>query len=154
MVKEGTFREDLYYRICEMIINLPPLRDREGDKILLARHMLTRMAKDQNSNITGFTPEATQAIESYTWPGNIREMENKIKRAVIMCEEKMIAPFDLAISTGEDLSINLRQVRQNAEITAIQKAISISDNNYSAAAKLLGITRPTLYDLIKKYNIN
>jgi two-component system NtrC family response regulator len=153
MVKEGTFREDLYYRICEMVINLPPLRDREGDKILLARHMLTRMAKDQNSNITGFTPEATQAIESYAWPGNIREMENKIKRAVIMCEEKMIAPFDLAISTGEDLSINLRQVRQNAEITAIQKAISMSDNNYSAAAKLLGITRPTLYDLLKKYNI-
>ncbi len=153
MVAEGTFREDLYYRICEMVIDIPPLRDRSGDKILLARHMLDKMASAQNRTINGFTPEATQAIESYQWPGNIREMENKIKRAVIMCDGKLITPSDLQMHDPESLSINLRHVRQEAEKTAIKQAISMSDGNYSAAAKLLGITRPTLYDLIKKYNI-
>ena len=153
MVAEGTFREDLFYRICEMVINIPPLRDRQGDKILLARHMLDKMADEQNRNITGFTQEATQAIEAYHWPGNIREMENKIKRAVIMCDEKLISPDDLALSNAEEFSINLRQVRQDAEKGAIKLAISMTDGNYSAAAKLLGITRPTLYDLIKKYSI-
>ena len=153
MVAEGTFREDLFYRICEMVINIPPLRDRQGDKILLARHMLDKMAGEQNRSITGFTPEATEAIEAYHWPGNIREMENKIKRAVIMCDEKLISPDDLALSNAEEFSINLRQVRQDAEKGAIKLAISMTDGNYSAAAKLLGITRPTLYDLIKKYSI-
>jgi two-component system NtrC family response regulator len=153
MVAEGTFREDLFYRICEMVINIPPLRDRQGDKILLARHMLEKMAGEQNRNITGFTPDAAQAIETYSWPGNIREMENKIKRAVIMCDEKLISTDDLAISSEEEFSINLRQVRQDAEKGAIKLAISMTDGNYSAAAKLLGITRPTLYDLIKKYDI-
>ncbi len=154
MVAEGTFREDLYYRICEMVINIPPLRDREGDKILLARHFLEVMTADQKSKVTGFTNEATQAIESYPWPGNIREMENKIKRAIIMCDTKHISPEDLTISAVENFSINLRQVRQDAEKSAIKRALSMTDGNYSAAAKLLGITRPTLYDLVKKYDIN
>jgi two-component system, NtrC family, response regulator len=154
MVAEGTFREDLYYRICEMVINIPPLRDREGDKILIARHLLEKIVEDQKSNILGFTAEATQAIETYPWPGNIREMENKIKRAVIMCDERHVAPEDLVIGNTGTLSINLRQVRQEAEKRAIKQAISMTDDNYSAAAKLLGITRPTLYDLIKKYDIS
>ena len=155
MVKEGTFREDLYYRICEMVIHIPPLREREGDKILLARHLLEKFAKEQNRKISGFTPEAAQAIESYAWPGNIREMENKIKRAVIMTEEKHVTPQDLALRADDTgLSINLRQVRQEAEKRAIYKALYLTDNNFSAAAKLLGITRPTLYDLVKKYDIN
>lgn len=154
MVKEGTFREDLYYRICEMVINIPPLRDREGDKILLARHLLDKFAEEQNQKISGFSPEAAQAIETYSWPGNIREMENKIKRAVIMCEKKYILPADLDLSAEETLSINLRQVRNEAERKAIHKALYLTDNNFSASAKLLGITRPTLYDLVKKHNIN
>ncbi len=153
MVAEGTFREDLYYRICEMVINIPPLRERAGDKILLARYLLEKMAEEQKRNISGFTTEATLAIESYHWPGNIREMENKIKRAIIMCDEKFVSPIDLAIDDPESFSINLRQVRQEAEKAAIKQAISLADDNYSAAAKLLGITRPTLYDLIKKYNL-
>lgn len=153
MVKEGTFREDLYYRICEMVINIPPLRERSGDKILLARHILEKLSKDLNNSINGFTAEATQAIESYHWPGNIREMENKIKRAVIMCDEKFINPQDLQLDNVDSFSINLRHVRQEAEKSAIKQAISITDGNYSAAAKLLGVTRPTLYDLIKKYNL-
>lgn len=153
MVAAGTFREDLFYRICEMVINIPPLRDRQGDKILLARHMLDKMSTEQNRSLNGFTAEATQAIEAYHWPGNIREMENKIKRAVIMSDEKLVTSEDLALSNAEDFSINLRQVRQDAEKGAIKLAISMTDGNYSAAAKLLGITRPTLYDLIKKYSI-
>lgn len=153
MVAENTFREDLYYRISEMVINIPPLRERTGDKILIARYLLEKLTEEHNRNLNGFTPEATQAIESYHWPGNIREMENKIKRAVIMCEEKFISPQDLQIDDPDSFSINLRQVRQNAEKAAIKQAISITNGNYSAAAKLLGITRPTLYDLIKKYNL-
>ncbi len=155
MVKQATFREDLYYRICEMVINIPALRNRAGDKILLAKHLLEKIAGDQARNIIGFTAEAAQALESYSWPGNIREMENKIKRAVIMADGKHISSEDLDLQNNEEsLSINLRQVRQDAEIKAIQKALYLTDSNYSAAAKLLGITRPTLYDLLKKYNLN
>jgi two-component system NtrC family response regulator len=154
MIPEGTFREDLYYRICEMVINIPPLRERQGDKILLARHFLEKFSQQQQRKISGFSTEAAEAIEGYQWPGNIREMENKIKRAVIMCEEKYITPIDLALAAPNELSINLRYVRQEAERIAIKQALSMADGNYSAAAKLLGITRPTLYDLVKKYEIN
>ena len=154
MVRDGTFREDLFYRICEVVIEIPPLRERQGDKILLARHLLQKYTAAQGRNINGFSPEAAEVIEAYSWPGNIREMENKIKRAVIMCEDKYITPFDLALATPQSLSINLRHVRQEAERSAIMQALSLTDGNYSAAAKLLGITRPTLYDLVKKYEIN
>ncbi len=156
MVSEGTFREDLYYRISEMVIQLPPLRHREGDKILLARHLLKKFAESQNKDVKNFTPEASAAIESYHWPGNIREMENKIKRALIMSDTKNITVDDLALPTADsdDLSINLRQVRQEAEKKAIIKALNMADGNYSTAAKLLGITRPTLYDLVKKHGID
>lgn len=154
MVAEGTFREDLYYRISEMVIDLPPLRERQGDKILLARHLLNKFAQEQGRQIKGFSPEAATAIEQYEWPGNIRQMENKIKRAVIMCDTNQISPDDLGLRTQEEgLSINLRQVRQDAEVSAITKALNMSNGNVSHAAKLLGITRPTLYDLVKKYNI-
>ena len=153
MIKEGTFREDLYYRICEMVINIPPLRDRDGDKILLARHLLKKMAAEHNPTVTGMTSEAAQAIESYDWPGNIREMENKMKRAIIMCDEKLISSEDLSIFDQQELNLNLREVRHNAERGALVKALSVTDGNNSTAAKLLGITRPTLYDLLKKYNV-
>ncbi|MEJ2445163.1 MAG: PEP-CTERM-box response regulator transcription factor [Exilibacterium sp.] len=153
MVKEETFREDLFYRICEMEINIPPLRSRKGDKILLARHFLRKYAEEHGQNITGFTADATEAIEAYPWPGNIRELENKLKRAVIMCEEKCISTYDLGISTADTIDINLRKVRQDAEKTAISQALSMTDSNISAAAKLLGVTRPTLYDLLKKYDL-
>lgn len=153
MVDEQTFREDLYYRVSEMVLDLPPLRDREGDKILLARHLLTKYTEEQGRAIAGFTPEAAASIETYPWPGNIREMENKIKRAVIMCEGKQITIEDLDLAEGEETRINLRQVRQDAERSAIIRAINRCDGNISAAAKLLGVTRPTLYDLMRKYTI-
>jgi len=152
-VHQGSFREDLYYRICEMTVDIPPLRDRQGDKILLARHFMQKFAKEQNQHITGFTQEAIETIESYNWPGNIREMENKIKRAVIMADEKTISCEDLGLAPVADLSLNLRQIRHEAEKQAILRALSMTDNQISAAAKLLGITRPTFYDLIKKYDI-
>lgn len=153
MVAEGTFREDLYYRISELVINLPPLRERAADKVLLARHLLKKFTEEQHRSIKGFSPDATAAIENYEWPGNVREMENKIKRAVIMCEGKQITAADIGLDTGDQLSINLRQVRQEAEINAIKKALSLAEGNVSNAARLLGITRPTLYDLLKKYEI-
>jgi two-component system NtrC family response regulator len=156
MVADGSFREDLYYRISELTIDIPPLRDRESDKILLARHFLQQMAEEQHRSITGFTPEAAEAIENHTWPGNVREMENKIKRALIMCESKLISVDDLGLndcSEGREPALNLRHVRQEAEKSAIINALTMADNNISSAAKLLGVTRPTLYDLIKKYDI-
>ena len=153
MVKENTFREDLYYRISEIVIDIPPLRERQGDKILLARFMLKRFAKEHNKNINDFTPAAAGAIEAYDWPGNIRELENKIKRAVIMSDAKNIDAADLGLADDNALSINLRTVRQNAERAAINTALAIASGNMSACAKLLGITRPTLYDLINKYGL-
>jgi two-component system NtrC family response regulator len=153
MVKAGSFREDLFYRICEMTVVIPPLRNRLGDKVLLARHFKLRFAKEHGQNVTGFTPDAIAAIENYGWPGNIREMENKIKRAVIMADGKHITREDLGLAEAGELSLNLRHVRQEAERGAILRALSMTDNNISAAAKLLGVTRPTFYDLIKKYDM-
>ncbi len=154
MVAEGSFREDLYYRISELVLDVPPLRDREADKILLARHFLKNMAEEQKRSINGFTSDAMDAIEAYAWPGNVREMENKIKRGIIMCEGKHISAEDMDLTEhNQELPLNLRQIRQEAEKNAISNALTITDNKISAAAKLLGITRPTLYDLIKKYNL-
>jgi len=153
MVQDGTFREDLFYRICEMTVDIPPLRARQGDKVLLARHFMHRFAKEHRQQITGFTQDAIAAIESHNWPGNIREMENKVKRAVIMAESRYVTREDLGLEVAGELSLNLRHVRQEAEKQAILRALSMTDNNISAAAKLLGITRPTFYDLIKKYEM-
>lgn len=156
MVKEGTFREDLFYRIAEMVIDIPPLRDRPGDKSVLARHFLTKYAVDRYAGITGYTDEAIAAIEAHDWPGNVREMENKVKRAIVLAEGKNIRSADLGLQSHEQSidGLNLRDVRQNAERRAVIQALSITNNNISAAAKYLGITRPTLYDMIKKYSLS
>lgn len=153
MVQEETFREDLFYRICEMEIHIPPLRERHGDKLLLARHFLRKFIEQSPQQVTGFSSEAVDAIEAYDWPGNIREMENRVKRGVVMCDDKLVTSEDLGLVSDESLNINLRQVRHNAEKNAILRALAVKEGNISAAAKLLGVTRPTLYDLIKKYNV-
>ncbi len=154
MVEEGTFREDLFYRICEMEIEIPPLRNRYGDKLLLARHFLRKFVEqNKQQNVIGFSAEAVEAIEAYDWPGNIREMENRVKRGVVMCDDKQVTSEDLGLISHESLNINLRQVRHNAERNAILRVLAMTESNISATAKLLGVTRPTLYDLIKKYNI-
>lgn len=154
MVSEGDFREDLYYRISEIVINIPPLRERQGDKIILARALLEKYLQELDSKATGFSPTAVAAIESFEWPGNVRELENKIKRAVIMADGKSILTEDLGLNEENTLDISLKTVRSNAEKGAINAALLIGENNITNAAKLLGITRPTLYDLMNKYQIS
>ena len=155
MVEDGSFREDLFYRLCEIDIHIPPLRERQGDKVLLARHFLRLFANEHNQGINGFSPDAVNAIEAYNWPGDVRELSSKIKRATIMCEGKTIAVEDIGLQDDcNEEPINLKAVRDEAERKAIIKALSMNDNNVSAAAKALGVTRPTMYGLIKKYDIS
>ncbi len=153
MAANEEFREDLYFRISEMEINIPPLRDRDGDKTLLARHLLQRYVKQQDRAAVSFSKEAIAAIESYNWPGNVRELENRVKRSLVMCDGKYISSTDLGLNEASDIFINLKQVRTDAERKAINQALTISEGNMAAAAKLLGVTRPTLYDLVKKHQI-
>ncbi len=155
-IKEGNFREDLYYRISEMVIDIPPLRDRGGDAIVIATALLKRFCEQQNKKIMSFTEEAAKAIELYRWPGNIRELENKIKRAVIMADTVNIGVDDLQLQQGADeqtAPLNLKEVRELAETNAINRALGYTQNNVTNAAKLLGVTRPTLYTLFTKYAI-
>jgi two-component system NtrC family response regulator len=150
----NAFRDDLYYRIAEITIDIPPVRDREGGRIVLAQHLLSKFATQQGRAIKGFTDDGHDAIETYAWPGNVREMENKIKAAVIMAEGKMVSAADLGLSVVEaPPSLNLRIVRQNAETQAIRQALIRTGGNISRTAELLGVTRPTLYDLMSKYGV-
>ncbi len=156
LIKEGLFREDLYYRVSEITINIPPYRDREEGRLILARTLLQKYSKLQKRAINGFSDDAVRAIEAYSWPGNVRELENKIKGAVIMADGKMVTAMDLGLqdTDGESESLNLREVRQAAESKAIRVALTRSYGNISKAAELLGITRPTLYDLLNKYGLS
>ena len=156
LIKEGLFREDLYYRVSEITINIPPYRDREEGRLILARTLLLKYCKSQGKAINGFTEDAVRAIESYNWPGNVRELENKIKGAVIMADGKLVTAADLGIKAGEgkEESFNLREVRQQAESKAIRVALTKCYGNISKAAEMLGITRPTLYDLLGKYGLS
>src|SRR5690606_22747877 len=143
-----------YYRISEITINIPPVREREGGRILLARHLLHKFAHEQGKGIKGFAEDAQDAIDAYEWPGNVREMENRVKAAVIMADGKYVTAEDLGLApSDEPLSLNLRTVRQHAETRAIRQALIRTGGNISRAADLLGITRPTLYDLLQKYDI-
>jgi two-component system NtrC family response regulator len=156
LVKEGRFREDLYYRISEITIRIPPLREREGDALLLARTFLDQYSEEHRRNLRGFTPDAVSAIEAYSWPGNVREMENKVKRAVIMAEGNRITAEELELAdpgSGSALQLNLREVREAAERAAVQRAMSLFNGNVSQAAEALGVSRPTFYDLMNKYGL-
>jgi two-component system NtrC family response regulator len=155
LIQDGRFREDLYYRVSEITINIPPLKDREGDALVLAKAFLNRFIDEMNSKVKGFTPEAVQAIESYDWPGNVRELESRIKRSTIMADDVYVTAQDLQLeeSAQEDLPLNLKEVRQDAERKAIMRAMNHYDENISEAASALGITRPTLYNLIEKLGI-
>jgi two-component system NtrC family response regulator len=154
-IAAGQFREDLYYRINEATIRVPALRERQGDSLLLARAFLERFARQLKRPIKGFTPQAIEAIEEYDWPGNVRELENRVKRAVIMADGTQVSLEDLELPTpGDDAEqqpFNLREVRERAESEAIVRALARTDGNVSKTAELLGVTRPTLYNLMKKY---
>jgi two-component system NtrC family response regulator len=150
----GVFRDDLYYRVSEITIEIPPLRDREGGRLVLAQFLLNKFAKQQGRVIKGFSDDGHDAIEAYAWPGNVREMENKIKAAVIMAEGKFVTAADLGLAVVDSPpSLNLRVVRQSSETNAIRQALTRTSGNISRTAELLGVTRPTLYDLMAKYGI-
>ncbi|MEE4185880.1 MAG: PEP-CTERM-box response regulator transcription factor [Gammaproteobacteria bacterium] len=155
-IAEGRFRDDLYYRISEITIEIPPLRERTGGRLILARTLLEKFAAKQNRSFKGFSTDAQHAIQSYHWPGNVREMENRIKGAIIMADGKQITAADLSLEAVDSRppSLNLREVRAAAESEAIRRALVHASGNISQAAKLLGITRPTLYDLVEKYGID
>jgi len=155
MIAAGTFREDLYYRLAEIVVRIPSLAERHGDAALLAKHFLARFAREMNPQVRGFAPGALAAIESWSWPGNVRELENRLKRAVIMADGKLVTAgdLDLAAPAGESLPVNLKAARESADRQVIRKALAQTDGNISGAAKLLGISRPTLYDLLKQYGL-
>ncbi|MFQ3235128.1 MAG: two-component system NtrC family response regulator [Paraglaciecola sp.] len=156
MVIQEAFREDLYYRIGEISIFIPPLRDRGNDVILLARTFLTQYNEDFKTNIKGFSDKTVKAMLQHPWPGNIRELQNKLKSAVILAESTHIQPQDMSLQINEyDTSeiLNLREVRENAESRAIRNAFHVAERNMSRTAELLGVTRPTLYALIEKYHL-
>jgi two-component system NtrC family response regulator len=158
MTAAGSFREDLYYRLAEIVVKIPSLAERSGDSVLLARHFVNRFGRELNPGVQSLSPDAIDAIHAYGWPGNVRELENRIKRAVIMADGKSVTAADLdlaaAAQSAEVLPINLRSAREVADRKAIRQAMSRTDNNISGAAKLLGISRPTLYDLLKQYRLS
>ena len=156
LIAKDLFREDLYYRVSEITIDIPPYREREEGRLILARTLLTKYAKQQGRAIIGFSDDANAAIEAYSWPGNVRELENKIKGAVIMAEGKQVTALDLGISSADDEpeSLNLREVRSRAESKAIRTALMKNFGNISRTAEQLGVTRPTLYDLLNKYGLS
>jgi two-component system, NtrC family, response regulator len=159
MTQDGRFREDLYYRLAEIVVRIPSLAERSGDAALLARHFLNRYAATMNPAVKGLAPDALAAIDRHDWPGNVRELENRMKRAVIMADGRLLSAADLDFDTGatgeddDDGAINLRAVRDAADQKAIRRALARADGNISNAAKLLGISRPTLYDLLKQHGL-
>ena len=157
MVKAKSFREDLFYRVSEITLNIPPLRDRDEDVLILAQYFLQQYALEYKRNVKGFSDDGISAIRAHGWPGNIRELQNKVKSSVIMSTGAQVTAFDLGFfdheGTDFELSLNLRTVREEAESLAIQKAYALSEGNMSKTAELLGVTRPTLYSLIEKYNL-
>ncbi len=155
LIEEGRFREDLYYRLSEIVITIPPLRERAGDAALLAHHFKNKFSVQEKRPSLNFSQEALAAIESHPWPGNVREMENCIKRAVIMADGPMINAEDLGLqaSIAPAEPINLRQVREKAECDALMKALARVDGSVVKAAELLGVSRPTIYDLMSRYGL-
>jgi two-component system, NtrC family, response regulator len=154
LIEGGGFREDLYYRLSEIVIPIPPLRERPGDAVLLAHALMHRFSREEGRSVMGFKQDALEAIESYPWPGNVREMENYIKQAVIMAEGTQIGAEELGLRiTAEPEPVNLRQVRDDAERKAIVKVLGRVDGNMVTAAALLGVSRPTLYDLISRHGL-
>lgn len=157
LIEQGAFREDLYYRISEITIQIPSLREREGDAGLLARFFFSKAIAENGKPLRGLTPDAMRAIESHAWPGNVRELEHRISRAVIMADGRFVTPEDLGLEPppddADDLQLNLRHVRDGAERAALEKSLRAAEGNVSHAARLLGISRPALYDLMRKHDL-
>lgn len=154
LIRDGRFREDLFYRVSEVSIRLPPLRDRAGDVAPLARHFLEQAAGRHGRVVRGFTAKALKAIEAHPWRGNVRELENAVNSAVIMAEGKQIGTDELHLNAAAgDEVLDLREVRNEAEKRAIRRAMTREGGNLSKVADVLGISRPTLYDLMDKHGL-
>ena len=151
-IVSGRFREDLYYRIAEIVVEIPPLRARKGDAALLAHSFVHKFAAEQRRGAMTLLPDAVAAIEAHAWPGNVRELENVIKRAVIMADALTISAADVGLgpADAEPPILNLRRVREEAEKDAVLRVLGRVNGNYSKAAELLGVSRPTLYDLMHR----
>jgi two-component system NtrC family response regulator len=156
LIGSGGFREDLFYRISEVTIRVPPLRERQGDSLLLAQFALQQISERFAKPTRGLAPDAIRAIQAHRWPGNVRELENRIKGAVIMAEGAVVTAADLGLDDpGDDPEyLNLRVARRRAEAQAVRQALAVARGNLSRAAELLGVTRPTLYDLLGKHSID
>ena len=160
-MKDGRFREDLYYRVSEMTIQIPALKDRTGDATVLAKAFLARSSADLGTGNKHFDQSALKAIEQYSWPGNVRELESKVKRAAIMADGSQVSAEDLDLGlyleAGSEnvveMPLNLRQVREEAERAAIVRAMGYVGESVTEAATLLGISRPTLYSMLEKYGL-
>lgn len=157
-MKAGRFREDLYFRLGVIPIHLPPLRERGGDVVLLAKTFLERYATENGKKVNGFTDKAMEVITSYSWPGNVRELQNRVKRAAIMADSIKITPGDLGLEdfnagAGQKYSVGLKEAREALEKELLEKAIACSKGNMSKAAACLGISRPTLYDMMERLGI-
>jgi two-component system NtrC family response regulator len=156
MIGTGGFREDLFYRLAEVVVKIPSLAERPGDATLLAKAFLKRFADEMNPQVTGFAPDALAAIDGWPWPGNVRELENRVKRAVIMAEGKLVHAEDLDLIDGEEedaTALNLKSAREQSDRKIIRHALARTEGNISSTAKMLGISRPTLYDLLKQYDL-
>jgi len=156
LIKENRFREDLYYRLAEIVVNIPPLRARQGDAALLAHAFVRRFATEQKRGTMSLREDAVRLIESYPWPGNVRELENCIKRAVIMCDGNQITVDDIGLSgdaNEENGRLDLRQVREDAEKRVIISALGRADGNVLKAAEILGVSRSTLYDFMYRFGL-
>jgi two-component system, NtrC family, response regulator len=156
LIAEGRFREDFYYRLNEVAVRIPPLRERAGDSILLADFFLRRFAEDYARPLRAFAPAALTAIKEHAWPGNVRELENRVKRAVVMAEGPFVAARDLELAADDDAapSLDIRAARARVEREVLQLALAQSGSNLSQAAKLLGVSRPTLYDLLREHRLS
>ena len=155
LISKGLFREDLYYRISEIVLEIPPLKDREGDVLVLAKSFLNQMGIEYNNPGLRFSTEAITAMEAYDWPGNVRELESRIKRGIIMAEGQQITEEDLELTSApaEPMPLNLKEVREEAERRAVIRAMSHYNQSITDAANALGITRPTLYNLLERLGI-
>jgi two-component system, NtrC family, response regulator len=157
MIGSGAFREDLFYRLAEIVVRIPGLAERHGDPVLLAKVFLKLFAAEMNPSVKGFATDALAAIDAHDWPGNVRELENRVKRAVIMADGKLVSAEDLDFAHAKEESatvLNLKAAREAADRRVIRHALARSEGNISSTAKLLGISRPTLYDLLKQYDLH
>ncbi|MFZ1906542.1 MAG: PEP-CTERM-box response regulator transcription factor [Steroidobacteraceae bacterium] len=152
-IEQKTFRADLFYRISEVAVAIPPLRERGSDSVLIANYLLLQACKRHGRALMKLSADAVAATQSYSWPGNVRELENRVNAAAIMAEGNLVTAADLSLTqaqSGEAALLTLREVRQRAEAQAVQRALAVAGGNISKAAELLGVTRPTLYDLMAR----